>query len=167
MCINAGVQTGLSGGSPTGGVYSGSGVTDDGNGMTYSFDPAAAGAGIHTLTYTNGGSASDDVEVFAVPVVTFTAPADLCIDGGILTGQGGGSPTGGVYSGPGVTDDGNGMTYSFNPAAAGLGVHTITYTEPGICMATATDGILKFWLPVAVLLQKHLTTIAAVVLKPI
>ena len=141
LCINAGVQVGLSGGIPVGGVYSGAGVTDDGNGMTYSFDPAAAGVGTHTLTYTNGGSASDDVEVFAVPTVTFTAPADLCIDAGTLTGQGGGSPSGGVYSGSGVTDDGNGLTYSFDPAAAGLGIHTITYTESGICMATATDDI--------------------------
>jgi hypothetical protein len=43
---------------------------------------------------------------------SFTAPADLCLDAGVQTGLGGGTPTGGVYSGPGVTDDGNGMTYS-------------------------------------------------------
>jgi len=55
--------------------------------------------------------------------VNFTAPADLCIDAGVQAGLGGGTPpqgtvTGdlGVYSGSGVTDDGNGMTYSFDPA---------------------------------------------------
>ncbi|RZV54037.1 MAG: hypothetical protein EX254_11645, partial [Flavobacteriaceae bacterium] len=138
LCINAGVQTGLGGGFPTGGVYSGAGVTDDGNGMTYSFDPAAAGVGTITITYTNGVSASDDVEVFAVPTVSFSAPTDLCIDAGIMTGLGGGTPVGGVYSGPGVTDNGNGLTYSFNPVIAGLGMHTITYTE-GICGASAMD----------------------------
>ena len=64
LSVNAGVQTGLGGGSPTGGVFSGPGVTDDGNGLTYTFDPAVAGVGIHTLTYTVGGdSATDQVEV--------------------------------------------------------------------------------------------------------
>ena len=64
--------------------------------------------------------------------VTFTALPDLCEDAGIQAGLGGGSPSGGVYSGPGVTDDGNGTTYSFDPAAAGVGVHTLTYayTDP-------------------------------------
>ncbi|WP_289046777.1 hypothetical protein, partial [uncultured Olleya sp.] len=104
-----------------GGVYSGSGVTDDGNGMTYSFDPSVSGVGTHTITYTftnaNGctNTASDDVEVFALPTVTFTAPSDLCIDAGVQSGLGSGTATGGVYSGSGVTDDGNGMTYSFDP----------------------------------------------------
>ncbi len=61
--------------------------------------------------------------------VSFTAPADIFEDAGVQTGLGGGSPAGGVYSGPGVTDDGNGMTYSFDPAAAGgVGTYTITYT---------------------------------------
>ena len=125
LCINAGVQTGLGGGLPTGGTYSGIGVTDDGNGMTYSFDPAAAGTGTNTITYSyidgNGcsGTANDNVEVFALPNVTFTAPADLCLNAGIQAGLGGGLPTGGTYSGAGVTDDGNGMTYSFDPATAG------------------------------------------------
>ena len=156
LCIDAGVQTGLGGGIPTGGVYSGLGVTDDGNGMTYSFDPSAAGDGIHTITYTytdgNGctNSADDDVEVFALPVVTFTAPADLCVDAGVQTGLGGGTPTGGVYSGTGVTDDGNGMTYSFDPSSAGVGVHTITYTftDGNGCTNSADDDVEVFALPV-------------------
>ena len=155
LCLDAGVQAGLGGGNPAGGVYSGPGVTDDGNGTTYSFDPAAAGVGVHTLTYTftdaNGctASASDDVEVFALPVVTFTAPADLCIDAGVQAGLGGGTPTGGVYSGPGVTDDGNGMTYSFDPAAAGVGTHTLTYTftDTNGCTDSASDDVEVFALP--------------------
>ena len=31
-------------------------------------------------------SASDDVEVFDLPVVTFTALADLCLDAGVQAG---------------------------------------------------------------------------------
>lgn len=42
----------------------------------------------------------------------------------------GGSPAGGTYSGPGVTA---GM---FDPAAAGLGTHTITYTYTDLNMCT-------------------------------
>ncbi|MFB0903385.1 MAG: hypothetical protein QMB11_03305, partial [Nonlabens sp.] len=96
VCINAGLQTLLGGGLPTGGVYSGTGVIDHANGMTYSFDPAAAGVGTHTVTYTNGTSASDDVEVFALPTVTFTALADLCISAGTQTSLAGGTASGGV-----------------------------------------------------------------------
>ena len=159
LCLDAGVQAGLGGGSPTGGVYSGPGVTDDGTGFTYSFDPAAAGAGVHTLTYTfvdgNGctGSASDDVEVFALPNVGFTAPADLCVDAGVQTGLGGGThisaPVAGMYSGPGVTDDGNGSTYSFDPAAAGVGTHSLTYTftDGNGCTNSASDDVEVFALP--------------------
>jgi Putative metal-binding motif/Secretion system C-terminal sorting domain/HYR domain len=154
LCVDAGVQTGIGGGLPAGGVYSGDGVTDDGNGQTYSFDPAAAGVGVHTLTYTvtNGtctDSKSDQVEVFALPSVTFTALADLCLNAGVQTGLGGGLPTGGVYSGAGVTDGGNGTTYSFNPATATAGVHTLTYTftDPNGCINSATDQVEVFGLP--------------------
>jgi hypothetical protein len=97
LCIDAGIQSGLGSGTATGGVYSGTGVTDDGNGETYSFDSAAAGIGTHTITYTFTNakgctnSANDVVEVFALPTVTFTAPADLCIDAGIQSGLGSGT----------------------------------------------------------------------------
>ncbi|HPE56944.1 MAG TPA: T9SS type A sorting domain-containing protein [Bacteroidales bacterium] len=47
----------------------------------------------------------------------------------------GGTPAGGTYSGPGVS---NGM---FDPSVAGLGEHTITYTftDVNFCTNTATD----------------------------
>ncbi|WP_298543622.1 T9SS type A sorting domain-containing protein [uncultured Aquimarina sp.] len=155
LCVNAGIQTGLSGGTATGGVYSGTGVTDNSNGMTFSFDPATAGVGVHTITYSftdaNGcsNSASDTIEVFDVPTVTFTAPADLCIDAGIQTGLSGGTATGGVYSGTGVTDNSNGMTFSFDPATAGVGIHTITYsfTDANGCSNSASDTIEVFDVP--------------------
>ena len=145
LCIDAGVQMNLAGGMPAQGTamgdlgaYAGPGVTDNGDG-TYDFAPMTAGVGVHTITYTytdgNGcvNSASDDVEVFALPVVSFTALADLCIDAGVQPNLFGGAPLDtfaiatGVYSGPGVTDNGN-FTYDFDPAAAGVGVRTITYT---------------------------------------
>ncbi|MEN0004595.1 MAG: T9SS type A sorting domain-containing protein [Bacteroidota bacterium] len=130
VCANAGVQTGLGGGTPAGGVYSGPGVTDDGNGMTFSFDPAAAGTGTATITYGSGTtSATATIEVSAAPDATFTSTlTEVCENGGAQSDLGGGLPEGGVYSGPGVTDDGNGMTFSFDPAAAGVGAQTVTYT---------------------------------------
>lgn len=162
-CLDAGVQTGLGSVSPIGGVFSGPGITDDSNGSTYSFDPAAAGVGMHQLTYT---ITTDDIctttatfefEVFALPTVAFTAPDDLDEDAGVQTGLGGGTPAQGtaagdqgLYSGPGVTDDGNGMTYSFDPEAAGVGVHTITYmyTDANGCSASAADDIeVKMQIP--------------------
>jgi len=164
LCIDAGMQTGLEGGTPVEGsesgdmgVYSGAGVTDDGNGMTYSFDPATAGVGIHTITYMytdeNGCSATamDDVEVLNLPVVSFTSSPEFCEDNGVQTGLGGGTPVEGtesgdmgVYSGAGVIDDGNGMTYSFDPATAGVGTHTITYiyTDENGCSNSAESTII-------------------------
>ena len=95
-------------------------------------------------------SAIATLTVNELPVVSFTAPADLQIDAGVQNGLGGGTPAEGtqagdlgVYSGAGVTDDGNGMTYSFDPAVAGVGVHTITYTytDGNGCENSASDDI--------------------------
>ncbi|MFA5620335.1 MAG: M36 family metallopeptidase [Weeksellaceae bacterium] len=85
VCTEIGVMTGLSGGMPFGGVYSGPGVTDNGNGMTYDFDSVAAGIGIHTITYTveetacaPGSSSSDQIEVTPGLVVS-GCPADVAM----------------------------------------------------------------------------------------
>ncbi|MFK7808687.1 MAG: LamG-like jellyroll fold domain-containing protein, partial [Saprospiraceae bacterium] len=139
----------LSGGTPTGGTFSGPGVSG-GN-----FDPATAGVGVHTITYTytdpNGcvNTATDDIEVYALPVVTLTlTDDDACVDGGRFV-LGGGSPGTGLYSGTGV--EGDGLT--FDPAVAGVGVHTITYTvtDPNGCVNTATDDLEVYALPVVTL----------------
>ncbi len=121
----------LTGASPGSGTYSGPGVTDNGDGNTFSFDPTAAGGpGTYTINYTLGGAmASSTLTVVPAPTVTFsTGGLSVQVDAGVQTGLGGGMPAGGVYSGNGVTDDGNGMTYSFDPAAAGEGDNVITYT---------------------------------------
>ena len=83
--------------------------------------------------------------VVASPSLTFSAPADLCINDPILS-AGGATPTGGVYSGPGVTDDANGTSYTFDPATAGVGTKTLTYsyTDVNGCSNTITDDVEVF-----------------------
>ena len=90
----------------------------------------------------SSNSVNDGTEAFDTPsgVASFTAPNDVCEGSPVLTDLGGGNPFGGVYSGPGVTDDGNGSTYSFDPVAAGPGVHTISYeVQSGACSIASTD----------------------------
>lgn len=127
----------LTGGSPTGGSYSGNGVT---GGV---FNPAAAGAGTHTIvyTYSSGGctsSANQSISVNAVPVVTYTnASYDTVCSTLAAFPLTGGSPAGGVYSGNGVSGG------IFNPAT-GLGAYTITYTftNASNCVKSATASVL-------------------------
>jgi PKD repeat protein len=121
ICINDPAFT-LSGGTPEGGIYAGTGVSNDSI-----FDPSAAGIGPHEITYTYTGPqgcTNDTMQVLTVydlPVVTLGAWDDICIDADPIT-LSGGMPEGGAYSGPGVS---NGI---FDPAMAGAGTHTITYT---------------------------------------
>ncbi|MBL7775512.1 MAG: SprB repeat-containing protein, partial [Saprospiraceae bacterium] len=112
----------LSGGSPGGGTYSGPGVSA---GM---FNPATAGTGTHAITYTitdgNGctNSCSFNITVHPPPAApSCPSNSSTCLTTPAYA-LSGGSPGGGTYSGPGVSA---GM---FNPATAGAGTHTITYT---------------------------------------
>lgn len=107
---------------------------------------ARRGLGVNAIQGTVG-SATDGTENFDTPesiVASFATFTSTCSAFGTLEFQGGGYPLGGVYSGPGVTDNGNGINYDFNPVTAGPGTHTITYTiaadacYPG---ATVTDMI--------------------------
>jgi hypothetical protein len=119
--------------------------------MTYSFDPAVAGAGVQTLVYLVGNigclsTGNDTVEVFDAPTVTFVAPTpNICVLDVVVTGLGGGTPTGGIYSGIGVSDDGNGMTFSFDPtASAPVGGNipvTYTYADTNGCSNDTTENI--------------------------
>jgi hypothetical protein len=124
----------LTGGSPAGGEYTGTGVTAG------VFNPTV---GSQTITYTytdaNGcvGNADFDITVLEPAALTFTLPLEeLCIYNGTVALTGG-LPTGGTYTGTAVTDG------AFNPATAGLGNHTIvyTYTDANNCSSLITDLI--------------------------
>jgi subtilisin-like proprotein convertase family protein len=131
-CVNdAAFALAGSGENPTGGTFSGTGVSG-GN-----FDPAAAGVGTHTITYsyTDGNTCTNtctfDITVNGLPTVTCPANSNACINAAafVLTG---GNPTGGTYSGTGVSGG------TFDPAVAGVGTHTITYsyTDGNSCTNT-------------------------------
>jgi len=144
ICLETGIQTGWTGGTPSGGVYSGPGVTDDGNGMTYTFDPIVAGPGIHIITYTFGNdNATATVEVYDTPLVSLSFPDTIAYnDGTPPSGLGGGSPEGGFYADfyNEITDDGNGMTFSFDTLVVGFNSITYTYTDQNGCTDSATEN---------------------------
>ncbi len=72
-------------------------------------------------TETNSVLMEDYITVNEIPELELVAFDDVCV-GWPEFELTGGSPAGGVYSGPGVTD---GM---FDPGVAGIGTHTVTYT---------------------------------------
>lgn len=119
ICQNAPAFV-LTGGLPAGGTYSGTGVA---GGI---FNPATAGPGTFNITYTYTdvnlctNTSVQPITVFPMTPVTLSVFAPVCenVAPFALTG---GSPAGGVYSGPGVTAG------IFDPAAAGVGTWTIWY----------------------------------------
>ncbi|MFN8359563.1 MAG: serine hydrolase [Candidatus Kapaibacterium sp.] len=111
----------LTGGTPSGGIYSGKGVE---NGV---FNPTTAGLGTHTLTYfyadSNGCANADSttLSVVPMPTVTLTIPEkNYCTNTPPVTLTGG-SPSGGIYSGIGVK---NGQ---FDPSITGEGSFVVRY----------------------------------------
>src|SRR5690606_35017364 len=109
------VQNIAGSGMPAGGIYSGTGVTDNGDG-TFNFDTSV---GTQTLTYTysdgNGceNSAIASLEINDLPTVT-VSDGSWCRDAGLVQNiAGSGMPAGGIYSGIGVTDNGDG-TFDFD-----------------------------------------------------
>lgn len=125
----------LTGGSPAGGTYSGTGVSG-GN-----FNPATAGAGTHTITYTVtmgscSGSDSETITVLTTPNATITPAGPFCANASPvnLTAATGG----GTWSGTGITNSSLG---TFNPATAGVGSHVITYSFGSPCPSSDTETI--------------------------
>jgi hypothetical protein len=148
-CVDAASVTLV--GSPSGGTFSGPGITSGGV-----FTPSVAGLGIKTITYTytnaNGctNSQSQNVEINGIPGVSFSGlNAEYCIDAAAVTLTGNQAPNG-TFSGPGITDNGNG-TATFNPGVAGVGgPHNITYfysTGTG-CGAAETQQVVVNPLPI-------------------
>ncbi|MGQ3131740.1 MAG: choice-of-anchor J domain-containing protein [Flavobacteriales bacterium] len=135
-CSN-GTPFAITGGTPAGGTYSGTGVSGG------QFDPAS---GTQTITYdyTDANGCSDNatatITVNAAPSVSFTAPAPVCADAAPFAITGG-APAGGTYSGTGVSGG------QFNPAS---GTQTVTYnyTDANGCSGSSFADIVVNALPV-------------------
>lgn len=138
MCENASSIV-LSGGSPSGGIYSGYGIMNDSI-----FSPSVAGDGSFLITYTvadsNGCYASDTstILVYDVQVVLWNS-GTICdnADPLVLTA---GVPPGGIYSGgSGIVNDS-----TFDPSvvvAPGAFFIVYTYTYSNGCSASDTNMI--------------------------
>ncbi|MFM1875567.1 MAG: hypothetical protein RL266_1304, partial [Bacteroidota bacterium] len=120
-----------------GGAWSGTGITD---GILGTFDPATAGTGTWTITYTIPGSCgANDTETVVVqanadgsisptgPFCSSDPPVNLsAVDAG------------GTWTGTGIT---NAAAGTFDPAVAGPGTWTITYFIAGACGDMQTTDI--------------------------
>ncbi len=135
-------------GTPAGGTFSGPGVSGN------NFDPPLAGPGTHEVTYTYSdtnscsGAETQSVEVYALPTPIITwLDTDYCEDDTLVTLNG--IPPGGIFSGPGMTND------TFDPKAAGPGQHSIAYgfTDANGCSDTAIANTSVHSLPVAIITQ--------------
>ncbi len=136
----------LTGNTPTGGEWSGIGVTTDGVFNTNN----TPGVGDYTLyySYTNPNTGCSNIDSLVISVVPNTAAdagADetVCLNATpfeITTG----TPAGGTWSGPGV----NSTTNIFDPEVAGVGIHTVTYTYgTGVCETADTKTITVVDIP--------------------
>ena len=122
--------------SPTGGTFSGPGTNSTGR-----FDPRVAGAGTHRIYYNisaSGCSSVDSVDLVVnqAPTVSMnTGSNQFCLADPSVQLQG--SPNSGNFSGPGASGAGN--TGIFDPAVAGIGTHTITFSFTNAAGCTDTD----------------------------
>ncbi|MFC7666863.1 gliding motility-associated C-terminal domain-containing protein [Hymenobacter humi] len=112
------------GGSPAGGVWAGPGVQAV-SGGGYRFVPLAVGPGQYNITYTVKATGTCEstravrylVAPAIVPVLAPVPPQCITMASVALTA----TPAGGTFSGRGVSGG------RFDPKAAGVGTHTISY----------------------------------------
>lgn len=151
VCDNSGTLA-LTGGSPAGGTFSGTGVTGS------DFDPMA-GSQLITYTYTDANgctnATSTTITVNTSPTVTQGAISAVCSNAAPITPTGG-SPAGGTYSGTGINASGD-----FDPSA-GTQTVTYTFTDANNCSNSATTTItvnpaptVAFTSPVSTMCVNH------------
>ena len=125
--------------TPAGGTFAGPGVSGG------RFDPATAGVGTHTLSYTLAdslgcGTTSQAVVVSRLPALVPGRDTTLCADLRQPFQLRGYAPAGGVWSGPGVTAGGLFTPPNTNNRG---GVFTLTYTvTQGPCQATVARRVV-------------------------
>ena len=130
ICDNADVITLTGQPTDSNGAWTGSGVTDNGDG-TASFDPSGlTGTITTTYTYTDGNNCSDtdtaDIVINKTAVVEAGSYGPICDNADAITLTGQPTDSNGTWTGTGVTDNGDG-TASFDPDGL-TGAITVTYT---------------------------------------
>ncbi|MEL6669413.1 MAG: DNRLRE domain-containing protein, partial [Bacteroidota bacterium] len=110
--------------------------------------------GVTTVTFNiedeagNTNACTFDIEILPPPSPSFTISNTIfCEDEGSSIPSVMVSPVNGLFSGPGVTNNGNGEDFTFDPALAGVGAHIITYTftDPTTdCVSTTTAEVEVF-----------------------
>ncbi len=110
------------------------------NDMSTSQTLTVSASGTYSVTVTNSNNCSTSdaivISINSLPTVTLSSPVDsICVYYSPITLTG--SPSGGVYSGTGVTGS------SFDPSVAGAGLHTImySYTDGNGCSGTDNHDI--------------------------
>lgn len=147
ICFNAEALVDLPLGTPPGGIVEGPGITQTNE--TYTFNPAAPEVviGDNIISYTiDGSTAVDTIRVLNIPTVDLQLPDTVLYDQVNLPDSipGGGIPIGGVYSGVGIIDEGNGETFRFDPQLIEAGSFAVeyTFTDGNGCAASAADVLL-------------------------
>ena len=134
----------LSGGYPTGGIYSGNGVVNG------SFDPTVSGPGFHQLSYIlNSDTAYSLIEVFYPVDVTLLSNGPFCDNEGDINLIS--ASTGGVYSGSGVLNN------LFNPNIVGPGSYWINYslTDSNSCFISDQTLVSVYNSPLKPLINQN------------
>ena len=84
-------------------------------------------------------------EVLGAFTAEFDEPDEsFCLASGPYEFLSGGYPIGGTYSGPGVIDNGDGVTFNFDPIVAGVGNHEVSYSLPETSCSEATEASVNF-----------------------
>ncbi len=127
-----------------GGTWTGTGIT---NGTTGTFNPAIAGVGNHLITYLiTTPCISQDTVLITVTTqldATITHVGPFCTSDPAITLVA--ADPSGTWSGIGIT---NATTGTFDPSAAGPGLHEITYTITGLCGNSDIDTIIVVASPI-------------------
>ena len=142
-------------GIPAGGTFSGPGVTGN------IFNPAVAGAGMHTIqySYTSGTgcsqTSSTTIEVYPTPSSTFTLDNSICLDDVSTLQSTGTVATGNIVTWNWNLGDGNTPSYSnANPFDVSYATHNnytitlVTISDRGCVSAPTSQPISVHPLPV-------------------
>ena len=146
-CEGAGQDT-LTGSQP-GGVFIGTGITDNADGTAF-FDPSTPGTYDIVYFFANGNGCSDtavqSVTVHALPLVDFIGlSSEMCVMEDADTLLGNQAPLGTFFGGS-VADQGNG-TGIFTPIVDGIYDIFYAFTDLNGCRDSATHSVIVHPLP--------------------